>query len=449
MRIVVAGLGYVGSVSAAGFAQYGHEVVGVDTNAEKVSALSCGTPPVYEPRLADLLGGAISAGLLTATTDLGTALKGAELVLICVGTPSREDGTLDTGHIRDIVLEVGRVARDPALRASSEANRIAIVVRSTLLPGVSETEIVPSLLEGMGLQALPEWIGYGVQPEFLREGSAVADFFEPAKTVIGSELGWLSERLLALNKPLPGPKFVMTLAEAELAKYLDNAFHALKVAFANEMGRLALVSGVDPNQVFQPFLSDYKLNLSARYLRPGPPFGGSCLPKDVRALIGMARARGANVPLLSGVLQSNRAHADALRDSVLACSGDRVVLLGLAFKSHTDDLRESPFVELARGLAAAGRSVTCYDATIASTRLFGVNRRLFDELFETKGGRIRWTSEQPAPSSDSVYVLCTDHPQHTAVTSRLPVGYGKIIDLTGQYRERQQAMSPARRPGSR
>lgn len=424
MKLVVAGLGYVGSVSAASFAYFGHQVVGVDVSPEKVEAFRQGVPPVREPRLDELVSTGLHAGLLGATTSMREAILDCDVILVCVGTPSDESGGLSLSYVTEVMRQIGDLAREGAIPPE---RRIAVVVRSTMLPGSSSDTVLPSLVEAAG-EGMGQ-LGYGVMPEFLREGSAVADFFEPAKTVIGATSEWVVERLMALNRPLPGPKFVLGVGEAEMTKYLDNSFHALKVAFANETQRIALSRGLDVDQLFQPFLSDGKLNISTRYLKPGAPFGGSCLPKDVRALVSLARRNGVSAPLMKAVLETNRAHSEAIFQSVASAGAGRVVLLGLAFKSHTDDLRESPFVDLAQQLVHAGREVVCYDATIATSPLFGVNRTIFEGLRPS----IKWVVDVPEVVKGDVVVLCTDHPVHVSALNRLPSGHASVVDLTGKH----------------
>ncbi len=433
MKIVVAGLGYVGSVTAGCFANLGHKVVGVDVSRSKVEALVRGIPPVREPRLDEFISSAVERGSLTATPNLTDALPGSSIVLVCVGTPSGTDGRLSLEAVKAVVWEIGVAIKDEALRGSFPEGKLGIVVRSTMLPGSSRSEIIPELLSALGTSELPNWVGFGMQPEFLREGTAVADFLEPPKTVFGTTHSWLTERILKLNDGLSGPRFMLELDEAEMAKFIDNSFHAVKVAFANEMGRLATQAGIDAKRVFQPFLADYKLNISPRYLRPGAPFGGSCLPKDVRALRAYADARGVEIPLLGAVVPSNDAHLDSILESVLAVARDRTVLLGLAFKSHTDDLRESPFLRIARRLLEHGSSIVCYDASIVPDDLSGVNRQTFDDWLEESGDGLEWSLGPPVIDERDVVVLCTDHPKHLAAAMEAGLTGRTVIDLTGRH----------------
>jgi len=366
MRIAIFGLGYVGCVSAACLARDGHEVVGVDVKAEKVAAINAGECPIIEPGLAELVRENVAAGRLRATTDTAAAVYGADLALICVGTPSQPNGGLDLGYVERVCLDVGRAL-------AAKAVYTVVAVRSTVLPGSVQRTILPALERGAGAPA-GERFGFCVNPEFLREGTAVADFDRPPYTVIG-ELDPRSGDVLAqVYARLDAPLHRVGLGAAEMIKYANNAFHALKVVFANEIGNIAQMYGVDSHEVMDVFVQDTKLNLSPYYLRPGFAFGGSCLPKDLRALLYAARQSDVPVPALAAVLESNQRHLEKALAMVMAEGRRKVGVIGLSFKPNTDDLRESPAVELLERLIGKGYSARVYDREVELSRLHGSNR---------------------------------------------------------------------------
>jgi GDP-mannose 6-dehydrogenase len=362
MRISLFGLGYVGAVSAACLAADGHTVVGVDTNPVKVDLLNEGRSPVVEAGLAELVQAGVDAGRLRATTDCLEAVGDTELGFVCVGTPSRTNGSLDLTHLRRVAEDIGQ-----ALRRLQTP--FAVVVRSTVLPGTTRAVVLPTL-EQLAGRSVPAC----VHPEFLREGSAVHDFREPSKVVIGA----LDEDVRALVTAVsarPGAALVQTDLElAEMAKYTDNAWHALKVAFANEIGSLAKAQGLDGQQVLEVLCADRKLNLSSAYLRPGFAFGGSCLPKDVRALRYQGRSLDLDLPVLNAILPSNQQQLDRAFRLVADAGARQVGVLGLAFKAGTDDLRESPMVEVVERLIGKGYDVRIFDANVNLAKLVGANR---------------------------------------------------------------------------
>jgi GDP-mannose 6-dehydrogenase len=366
MKIAVYGLGYVGSVSAAALASHGHEVVGVDTNESKVGRIERGATPVVEPGLAELIAAERSAGRLRASTDGERAAAESEVSLICVGTPSRANGSLATDALERVSATIGR-----GLRASS--SRHTVVLRSTSLPGTAE-EVVGAIVARESGLAAGSGFGLAVNPEFLREGSSLADFFAPPKTVIG-ELDESSGAPLAeIYADIPAPLHRLTLRVAEMVKYADNAFHAVKIGFANEIGAVCRRLGLDSHEVMDVFLSDTKLNVSAAYLRPGFAFGGSCLPKDLRALVHAARRADLDLPLLGSVLPSNERHLQRTLDAIVAAGRRKVGLVGLSFKSGTDDLRESPLVDLAERLLGKGFDLAIFDPVVSFSSLVGANR---------------------------------------------------------------------------
>jgi len=370
MRISVFGLGYVGSVSAACLAERGHEVVGVDVNPTKVELLSRGQAPVVEERIGELTAEVVASGALRATTDVAEAIKNTEISLICVGTPSAANGSLSTTYLERVAEEIGGVL-------AGLDRWHTVVFRSTMLPGTCTDLLIPILEKESGKTAGVEF-GVAVNPEFLREGSSVKDFFDPPKTVIGELDPRSAEQVAAMYAGLPGETFRVPIAVAEMAKYADNSFHGLKIAFANELGAISRALGVDSHKMIEVFLADRKLNISPAYLKPGFAFGGSCLPKDLRGLVYAARRADVAVPLLSHVLPSNEEHLKRAIELITATGKRRIGLFGLSFKPGTDDLRESPLVELAERLLGKGYDLKIYDSNVALSRLVGANREYIE-----------------------------------------------------------------------
>jgi len=370
MRISVFGLGYVGSVSAACLAERGHEVVGVDVNPTKVELLSRGQAPVVEERIGELTAEVVASGALRATTDVAEAIKNTEISLICVGTPSAANGSLSTAYLERVAEEIGGVL-------AGLDRWHTVVFRSTMLPGTCTDLLIPILEKESGKTAGVEF-GVAVNPEFLREGSSVKDFFDPPKTVIGELDPRSADAVAAMYEGLPGETFRVPIAVAEMAKYADNCFHGLKIAFANELGAISRALGVDSHKMIEVFLADRKLNISPAYLKPGFAFGGSCLPKDLRGLVYAARRADVAVPLLSHVLPSNEEHLKRAIELITATGKRKVGLFGLSFKPGTDDLRESPLVELAERLLGKGYDLKIYDSNVALSRLIGANREYIE-----------------------------------------------------------------------
>jgi len=371
VRVAVFGLGYVGTVTAVALARDGHEVVGVDPSAPKVDSFRAGRPPVVEPGLDELTARVVGEGRLRATGDAGEALAGADLSLVCVGTPSREDGSLDLDAVRTVARQIGE-------RLATTAPGHLVVVRSTVLPGSTREHVIPAVEQASGRRVGEGW-DVAVNPEFLREGSSLADYDAPSRILVGERTPGAGARVLDLYERVAGDRVVVPLEVAEAVKYTDNAFHALKIAFANEAARVWAARGADPARVMEIVAADRKLNASAAYLRPGFAFGGSCLPKDLRALTSAAREAQVPTPLLDAVLTSNQAQVGRALEAVLATGRRRVALLGLAFKTGTDDLRESPLLALARGLVDAGLEVRIHDRVVQLSTLLGANRAYLEE----------------------------------------------------------------------
>jgi GDP-mannose 6-dehydrogenase len=370
MRVSVFGLGYVGCVTAACLAKAGHEVVGVDVNPEKVAMVNAATAPVVEPGLAELLAEVVGAGRrLRATTSGEEAVAASEVSLICVGTPSRANGQLDV----DAVVRTGQRIGE-ALRKRAEPH--TVVLRSTVLPGTTERCLVPALLAGSGGRVA---MRVAVTPEFMREGSSLSDFARPPFTLVGCGDSTTASLLHSLFAGVDAPFVHTTVRTAEMVKYAANAFHALKVCFANEIGDACAALGADAEEVMRIFRIDTKLNVSEAYLRPGFAFGGSCLPKDLRALLHAARVADCSLPLLSTILPSNEAQIRRGVEAVLATRRQRIGVVGLSFKAGTDDLRESPMVALVEALIGKGCDVRILDRNVSTARLLGANRRYIDE----------------------------------------------------------------------
>ena len=366
MKICVLGLGYVGAVSAGCLAKEGHEVIGVDPERAKVDLINAGRSPIIEKDLGEITAAQVAAGRLRASTELDDALRHSDLALVCVGTPSQANGGIDLSYIRRVCEQIGRTL-------ATHAGAPVVVMRSTMLPGTMREVVIPLLEKHSGKRAGEEF-GVCINPEFLREGSAVHDFHHPPKTVIG-ELNRASGDLLAsLYAKTPGPLVRTDVETAEMVKYADNAWHALKVGFANEMGSLCKALGVDAHRVMEIFCQDLKLNLSPYYLKPGFAFGGSCLPKDLRALLYKAKTLDVTLPILASVLPSNQLQVERGVQAVVEKGKRKVGILGFSFKAGTDDLRESPMVELTERLIGKGYDLRVYDRSVSLACLHGANR---------------------------------------------------------------------------
>jgi GDP-mannose 6-dehydrogenase len=370
MNVSVFGLGYVGSVSAASVAADGHRVIGVDVTPSKVAAINEGRSPIVENGLDDLIRDTVSRGLLRATADPVEAVAQSDVSLLCVGTPSRRNGSLDLTYLTRVCEEIGEALRD-------KDGYHLVVVRSTVLPGTTHDVVIPALEAESG-KKYGEGFGVSVNPEFLREGSALKDFRQPPLTLVGHNHAADAAGTLALYEKVEAPLVSTTIRAAEMIKYASNAFHALKVCFANEIGNLCKRLGIDSHDVMDIFCRDGKLNLSPYYLKPGFAFGGSCLPKDVRALQYRAKEVDLTVPVLQAILPSNQLQIQHAIDAVLETGRKRVGLLGFSFKAGTDDLRESPIVILAEALLGKGCSLRIYDHNVSLAKLVGANKEYIE-----------------------------------------------------------------------
>ncbi|MDP6083159.1 MAG: nucleotide sugar dehydrogenase [Verrucomicrobiota bacterium] len=427
MRVSIFGLGYVGAVTAGCLTNEGHTVVGVDVQAEKVESLAAGVSPIVEPGLGEFLAAAAKNGLLAATQNHEEAVGATDVSLVCVGTPSAESGELNLQFVRQVVEQIA-----DAVRASGKSHDL--VLRSTMLPGSTQKiadELLADLLDTGKLRLF-------FYPEFLREGTAVADFDDPSLVVVGTLDGSAFPDELA---PLFGADAPSeNWPGAEMVKYACNAFHATKVSFANEIGRIGKSLGVDSQSVMRLLCQDTRLNLSPYYLRPGNPFGGSCLPKDVRALAHEGRRSGVELPLLDSLLPSNEAHLAKLIEQTKRLAKGRVALLGLSFKSDTDDLRESPMVEVAQHLIGRGFDLSIYDPQLNLAKLIGTNKRVIDEKMPHLASLL--TDDLAAALGQAGLVIaaqkCIDietlRPLITAKHTLLDVnGWPELRDLPSRY----------------
>jgi GDP-mannose 6-dehydrogenase len=413
LRISVFGLGYVGTVSAGCLAYGGHEVVGVDPLPTKVDLINRGQSPIIETDIGEIIAGTVAAGRLRATSDPVQAIRETELSFVCVGTPSQSNGNLDLRYIRRICEQIGEALK-------SKSTRHTVVIRSTILPGTMHKIVIPTLEEFSGKKA---GVDFGVcnNPEFLREGSAVKDFRCPPKTVIG-ELDQLSGDMLAtLYEKLEAPLIRTDLESAEMVKYVDNSWHALKIGFANEIGTLCKSLGLDAHVVMNIFCQDRKLNISPAYLSPGFAFGGSCLPKDLRALSYTAKMRDLDLPILTSILPSNEMQISRGLQLILKNGNTRVGILGFSFKAGTDDLRESPLIEVIERLIGKGYDLRIYDKNVNIASLVGANR---DFILN----RIPHISKLMVPDIDTVLnhaqtvVIGNKDPDFSKVPERLHEG---------------------------
>ena len=398
MRISVFGLGYVGCTTAAHLAELGHRVIGVDVNPDKAALVNAGRAPIVEPGLEPILAEQTARERLTATTECAPAIRDSELSFLCVGTPSADSGQPDLGHVLRVAEEVGA-----ALAAERRTGHV-VVLRSTVAPGTTERHLIPALERASGLRAGHDLL-VAYQPEFLRQGSAVADVRNPPKIVVGATDPEVARRVADVYRP--GPQTLVHLTSygvAEAVKYVDNAFHAMKVAFANEIGLLCRGMGVESQQVTDIFLQDRKLNISPAYLRPGFAFGGSCLPKDLRALLSFARQAHLDVPVLEAILDSNAKLVERAVTLIDRLGSRRVGVLGLSFKSGTDDLRESPVVELVERLVGKGFELSIHDARVNLSRLTGANLAYITRSLPHLQRLLRDDVESVLAASDTIVV---------------------------------------------
>ncbi|CDG84597.1 nucleotide sugar dehydrogenase [Janthinobacterium agaricidamnosum] len=366
MKISIFGLGYVGAVSAGCLASDGHTVIGVDPNQTKVDLINQGHTPIIEKDIGEMIAATVRSGLLRATLDVRDAVLSSDMSLICVGTPSQLNGNLDLSHVRKVCQEIGAAIKE------KDAFHV-VVARSTMLPGSMRSLVIPTLEAASGKVA---GVDFGVcnNPEFLREGTAVYDYYNPPKTVIGESDAKAGTLLVELYAKMDAPLVRTDVETAEMVKYTDNTWHAAKVAFANEIGNICKAVGIDGHKVMEIFCQDTKLNLSSYYMKPGFAFGGSCLPKDVRALTYKARSLDLELPLLNAILPSNRKQIEKGVKMIVDKGARKVGILGFSFKAGTDDLRESPLVDVIEYLLGKGYQLKLYDKNVNLAALTGANQ---------------------------------------------------------------------------
>jgi GDP-mannose 6-dehydrogenase len=400
MRITIFGLGYVGAVCAGCLSARGHEVIGVDVSQTKIDLINQGKSPIVEPGLAELLAAGVESGRLRGTTDVAAAVLASDLSFIAVGTPSKRNGDLDLGYMESVCKQIGTALRD-------KQERHTVVVRSTVLPGTVKNVVIPLIEAASGKKAGVDF-GVATNPEFLRESTAIKDYDFPAMTVIGELDEQSGDLLQELYSELDAPIIRKSIEVAEMIKYTCNVWHAAKVTFANEIGNIAKAVGVDGREVMDVVCQDNKLNLSKYYMKPGFAFGGSCLPKDVRALSYRTGSLDVEAPLISSLMRSNANQVKKAFDIIQGYDKRRIGLLGLSFKAGTDDLRESPLVELAEMLIGKGYELRIFDSNVEYARVFGANKEYIE-------------SKIPHVSS----LLCKDLDEVVAQSDVLIIGNGE------------------------
>jgi GDP-mannose 6-dehydrogenase len=420
MRISIYGMGYVGVVSSACLLRDGHEVVGVDPVITKVNDLAQGLSPIREPGVADLLAEGHRAGRLEATANPAEGLDRSDMVWVCVGTPSQEDGGINFSSVDTVIRQIGRALRD-------SQDRPLIALRSTCLPGATSGRVIPLLEKESGLTVGKD-INVVFHPEFLREGTAVNDFDNPLKIVVGEADPGAADLLFTLYEKYDALCLRLELSEAEMVKYCDNLFHALKITFANEVAAVAQSVGVDARRVADVFCADTKLNISPLYLRPGTAYGGSCLPKDLRAILRFASLKSLHLPMLQGVLESNNVQVHNIITRILAYHPDTVGMVGLSFKPNTDDMRESPYVKIAKALIGEGIQLRIYDPAVQPDLLIGSNKEQVQKALRHLSDLLV-SSLQDLAAADFIIV---NHPivDDDCIHSWLKAGI-RVLDLAG------------------
>jgi GDP-mannose 6-dehydrogenase len=420
MNISIFGLGYVGAVVSACFARSGHRVIGVDTDAAKVNLFNSGKSPIVETELEPMIAEGVKSGRILATTDSAMAMAQTEISLVCVGTPSGKHGDLDLSY-------VARVCENIGASLASKKDYHVVVVRSTMLPGSVRGTVIPALERSSGKKAGVDF-GVAINPEFMRESSAIHDFYNPPKTVIGALTERDADLTAKLYEGLPGPLIKTRVETAEMVKYVDNIFHALKITFGNEIGSVARALGVDGHEVMEIFCQDKKLNISPAYFKPGFAYGGSCLPKDLRAMTRAAHTRDVAAPLLQAIAASNEQQIKHALHWIQELGKKRVGFLGFAFKAGTDDLRESPLVTLAELLLGKGFDLKLYDSSVSLARLVGANRR-YIEGHIPHISRVMVNSVEELVAHSELIVLGNQSPEFAAALEKLKPEQ-VILDLT-------------------
>jgi len=431
MRISIFGMGYVGVISAGSLTREGHVVIGVDPVQTKVDMINKGRSPIIEKDVEELISKAVAEGLLKATTNTSDAVNETEISIVCVGTPSQLNGNLELKYIRRVCEKIGSSLKD-------KIERHVVVIRSTVLPGTMQAEVIPILEKYSGKRA---GIDFGVcsNPEFMREGSAVYDYLHPPKTVIGETDKVSGDLLSSLYKKIDAPLIRTDIETAEMIKYTDNAWHALKVVFANEIGNICKAMGIDGRRMMEIFCQDTKLNISPYYLKPGFAFGGSCLPKDVRALTYKARTLDLSLPILNAILPSNELQVERGIQMVMEKGKKKVGVLGFSFKAGTDDLRESPVVELIERLLGKGYDIRIYDRNVKLASLIGANRDYIHNIIPHIHKMMVNGPEEILVHSETI-VIGNNNPEFRQILKRIN-GKQTVIDLVSiagdLYREKQ------------
>ena len=413
------GLGYVGAVSAACLAKDGHTVIGVDPNPIKVDLINAGKSPIVEDQVSELVAEHAASGRLSATTDAAEAIGQTDLALVCVGPPGQDNGALDMTYLERASANIGKALKDTD-------SFYAVVVRSTVLPGTSRNVVIPAIEANSGKTEGNEF-GVVMNPEFLREGSAVYDFYNPPKIVVGGDNDTAADMLLSLAPPTDAPVVRAPFEVAEMVKYVDNSWHALKVAFGNEIGRICDPLDIDSHAVMDIFCMDTKLNISDKYLKPGMAFGGSCLPKDVRAINYHARSNDVELPIMSSLTTSNETHLETSLKMILDTGAREVTILGLSFKAGTDDLREAPMVEIAERLIGKGIRLKIYDRNVSLARLTGANEKFIHDHLPHIGELLIDDLNQAVDGAELV-VLGNSDPAFADVAKLVPADM-PVIDL--------------------
>lgn len=421
MRVSVLGLGYVGAVCTACLAARGHSVIGVDVAQVKIDLINQGKSPIVEPGLEELLSTGLTKGLIRGTTDFYQAVSDTDMSMICVGTPSKRNGDLDLDYVEAVCRDLGRAIKD------KEGYHL-VVVRSTVLPGTVKSLILPILEDCSGKKAGKDF-GLAMNPEFLRESTAISDYDFPPMTVIGEFDKASGDMLEALYQELDAPIIRKTIEVAEMIKYTCNVWHAAKVSFANEIGNIAKAVGVDGREVMDVVCQDDKLNISKYYMKPGFAFGGSCLPKDVRALTYRASQLDVEHPLLKSIMNSNASQVQNALDMVTSFGQRKIAMLGLSFKAGTDDLRESPLVELAEQLIGKGYELSIYDRNVQYARVHGANKDYINSKIPHVSSLLKTDLHEVIDSADVVILGNRDELFET-ILAGLPKGK-KVVDLVG------------------
>jgi GDP-mannose 6-dehydrogenase len=422
MKISIFGLGYVGAVSMACLARDGHAVTGVDVDPLKLDLIRGGRSPIVEEGIQELTREVVASGRVQVTSDVAAAIRDTELSFVCVGTPSSPNGSQDMSYIRRVMESIGT-----ALRSKTEFH--TVVLRSTLQPGTLD-ELVRPILEQASGKTSDRDFGLAFQPEFLREGTSIKDYDRPPITIVGTRSERAGEVLRAVFGHLPCEFVITSIGVAEMQKYAANAFHAVKITFANEIGRLCHAVGVDAREVMALICKDTQLNISPAYLRPGFAFGGSCLPKDLRALTYMGKTRDVVTPMLGGVLGSNRAHIDCAIDEVMKPASRKVGMIGLSFKKGTDDLRESPLVAVAERLIGKGYDLRIFDPEVNLSRLIGANKRFIEQSIPHIGNLMVGTAEEAIGHGDTILVGLSGRGIEAALSSGLQARH-LVVDVVG------------------